>query len=758
MGLLVYRSSLWQILCLLVMVFGVVVPCLLLAVTLNVDSSDRHSYYLNTEHSVHSLSTHERKPLDYPLADPREASELRHQIRELEAIRLSVRDELRVFEQQRSKLSSDIESHKESLARVKKELTAAKIDLQDKRGQLSKVNRDFYDKVDPITQTPASLAPIIVLPAENKMSSLSELSGPGRGAPTNDVQFSRCTIDLCFNLGRCPLTRHFSVFVYNDANPHLFHIARHGNVVTDYVTELKRTGSFTSDPSAACVFVAIIENRASTGEEAPRHLQTKIQSLPHWGAEGANHVLIELSTSRDTASSLEDISTGRAIISRSIVSSTKPFRPGFDVLIPPLPTSEVTWRDLPPLLPVSRENLIYFHGEYAPSRYPTPSSLAPADIKSLQQALDGREKIDIQLTCPESGVGVIEGEWMLCGGQTSRLELCSQSTFSLVPSPGGSGNTAGVTLCTRLVESLICGSIPVLIGVGALPFDEVIDWRRAAISIPSGGFSDIHYILRSVSQDDIQNLRLNGRNLWSTYFSSPLAVAKATVAMVRSRTLHPPPLAPEFVGISLLTKSTSRKKRIPSPLLTHNFTTYSWGFWNDPPGPFLSYPATPFTRGPLSGYQFSELDERAIARLPLHIVDGGGVTGPNFEDLLLGNSPEEQFTIVMLTYQRNLVLMEALARLEEVSYLNKVIVVWNNEENPPNDLEWPDIGVPIEVRLISRVYSGTSEQGALWGNSFVPRREVVLSQRVPYWRFFYCKVLPQGCIDLLISKFHCSLM
>ncbi|CAI8053275.1 Exostosin-3 [Geodia barretti] len=357
MGLRVYRSSLWRILCLLLVVFGVVVPCLLLVVTVNVDST-RSNYY--TDQSLHPFSTHERKPLDYP--DLREASELRQQIRELEDIRSSVRDELRVFEQQRSKLSADIESHKESLARVKKELTAAKMDLQDKRGQLSKIS--------------PSLAESLRI----------------------DAPVSRCTLDLCFNLARCPLTRPFSVFVYNDANPHLFPVSsRHGNVVTDFVTDLKRTGSFTSDPTAACVFVAILENRASSGEDMPRDLQTKILSLAHWGGEGANHVLIELSTSRDTTSSLDAVSTGRAIISRSIVSPVKPFRSGFDVLLPPLPTSEVTWRDLPPLLPVSRENLIYFHGEYAPPRHPSPSSLAPADVKSLQQALDGREKIDIEL-------------------------------------------------------------------------------------------------------------------------------------------------------------------------------------------------------------------------------------------------------------------------------------------------------------------------------------------------------------------------
>ena len=689
MGLRLYRSALWQVLCLLLVVFGVVVPCLLLLVAINVDTSQSEA-----ESSLaRSLSSHERKPLDYP-ADPREANELRQQIRELEDIRSSVRDELRVFEQQRSKLSADIAAHKESLARVKKELAAANKDLQDKRGKLSKVNRDLYDRVDPAAPPAANLAPIIVLPAENKMSSLSDISLP-RGQTVDDSQFSRCTFDLCFNLARCPLTHPFSVYVYNEINPYLFPVGRHGNLVSDFVAGLKGVGSYTSEPGEACLFVVVMENRDG---DVARDVQSVIHSLPHWGGEGANHLLIELSTTRDTASLLDGVSTGRAIVSRSIISPSKPFRSRFDILLPPLPTAEVSRRDLPSLLPVSRDNLLYFHGEYVPPTGPAHSSLSPADIKKLQQALEGREKVDIELRCPESGaVGGTEGEWMVCGGQSSRVDLCSRSLFSLVPSPRGPGSKLRVSLYTRLIESLICGSIPILVGVGTLPFDDVIDWGRASISVPAGRFSEIHYILRSVSREDVQNLRLQGRNLWHTYFSSPLSVVQSTVAMVRSWTLHPPPLAPEFSGVSLLSRPTSRHKRISSPSLSHNFTTYSWGFWNSLPGPLLSYPSTPFKPGPLSGSQFSELDEGGLSRLPLHIVDGGGITGPNFEDLLLGNSPEEQFTVVMLTYQRNRVLVEALARLGEVAFLNKVVVVWNNEEAPPTELEWPDIGVPIEV-------------------------------------------------------------
>ena len=47
--------------------------------------------------------------------------------------------------------------------------------------------------------------------------------------------------------------------------------------------------------------------------------------------------------------------------------------------------------------------------------------------------------------------------------------------------------------------------------------------------------------------------------------------------------------------------------------------------------------------------------------------------------------------------KREQVLMESLARLYGLPYLNKVIVVWNSEIPPSPDLRWPDIGVTILV-------------------------------------------------------------
>lgn len=54
-------------------------------------------------------------------------------------------------------------------------------------------------------------------------------------------------------------------------------------------------------------------------------------------------------------------------------------------------------------------------------------------------------------------------------------------------------------------------------------------------------------------------------------------------------------------------------------------------------------------------------------------------------------------TVVLLTYEREAVMLDALLRLRGLPYLNKVIVVWNSPRPPSPDLLWPDIGVPVNV-------------------------------------------------------------
>ena len=53
------------------------------------------------------------------------------------------------------------------------------------------------------------------------------------------------------------------------------------------------------------------------------------------------------------------------------------------------------------------------------------------------------------------------------------------------------------------------------------------------------------------------------------------------------------------------------------------------------------------------------------------IGGGEGGSGKEFSQALGGNVVQEQFTVVMLTYERELVLIDSLIRLYNLPYLNK---------------------------------------------------------------------------------------
>ena len=94
--------------------------------------------------------------------------------------------------------------------------------------------------------------------------------------------------------------------------------------------------------------------------------------------------------------------------------------------------------------------------------------------------------------------------------------------------------------------------------------------------------------------------------------------------------------------------------------------------------------------------------------------------------------PQEQFTVVMLTYEREQVLMNSLARLYGLPYLNKVIVVWNSPKPPSPDLQWPDIGVPIHV--IIRPYVAIDTEAVLSVDDDAHLRHAEIIFGFPVWR------------------------
>ena len=479
---------------------------------------------------------------------------------------------------------------------------------------------------------------------------------------------------------RCPLHRPFLVYVYNSelASP----------VLDNLTSSLQRKNSWTSTPAEACLFVVYLgaEPLAIQASE----LEQRLHSLSHWRRNGTNHVLINLATPRHTSTLLGGIDTGAAIVVTGYTTpqfSTVPLH----ILTPPIISPDAMNMSDPLNDPISlfsmaRDHLLYFEGKHN-SKINHPFG----DLSDLHSG------VDITTDCSRSGHVVLksfEGEWALCGSVESRLSHCSRSSFSLVL--GGSYGMMGAATYTRLVESLRCGAVPVIVGVNRLPFDQVINWQRAALVIPQAQISVVLGILATIGTEEIVGYRKQGRFLLDTYFSLEETILETVIAILRSKTMHPPPPIPDFPA-TVLVKRGGHSPFPPAPRFQNNFSIYAEALWNSPPGPFYMYPVSPF-RSPYN----PDMIRKPVgnSKTPvLHHTEG--LTGAHFQKELYGNSPKEGFTMLVMTYKRNAQLLKFLSTYRGCPYLAKMLVVWNNEEDPPSNMPWPNIGVPLEVCNVS---------------------------------------------------------
>ncbi|PSN36588.1 Exostosin-3 [Blattella germanica] len=313
------------------------------------------------------------------------------------------------------------------------------------------------------------------------------------------------------------------------------------------------------------------------------------------------------------------------------------------------------------------------------------------------------------------------GEWALCGTESSRTNVLRDSTFALIMAPTNMSLVSTTVVQIRVYEALRAGAIPVLLGGDRLEmaYGEVVDWHKAALFLPKARITELHFFLRSISDADLLALRRQGRLVWEHYCSSVQSVVDTVVAVLRDRLSIPPlPIQDEpspsvfnstFTPLrteAIVSESEPEESLgpieppYPSPRFKRNYTVFltqgheMWNEWGDP---FRLYPQLPFDLLLPSDAKFigSGVGFRPIGR-------GGGGAGKEFSESLGGNNPREQFTIVMLTYEREQVLINSLSRLYGLPYLNKVVVVWNSPKPPLEDLRWPDIGVPVHVVKASR--------------------------------------------------------
>lgn len=68
-----------------------------------------------------------------------------------------------------------------------------------------------------------------------------------------------------------------------------------------------------------------------------------------------------------------------------------------------------------------------------------------------------------------------------------------------------------------------------------LAYDEVLQWRRACIFLPKARITELHFLLRTIPDEDVLLMRRQGRMIWEKYLASVQSTLDTIVAVLRDR-------------------------------------------------------------------------------------------------------------------------------------------------------------------------------------------------------------------------------
>lgn len=704
-----------------------------------------HFYLSKVERNTNLISHGAHSHMDLPdeFIDIKEI-DLRVGVEELVRIRSSVLSELRNIEKKRQQFKQELQTYSKDIEDLKLELAHQQTNLNRLKISVEQAQVSMHEALQQNT-------PDLALPQRLTPDVLPSTLPP---IPRNRSR--NCKMFSCFDHSRCSLTSGFPVFLYD---PDQYPVMNDGWDVDGFLkTTLKQVLGYnphlTQNPMEACIFLVLVgealKDTDDVSENLGNHLNLPpldseaLKRLPYWGGDGRNHVLLNLAR-RDLSASGGDIfsavDTGRAILVQSTFYREY-FRSSFDLIVSPVlgPPGGDVWQECAHMLPSRRKYLLSFQGEMRVNKSNTSQKqLATFDseldkentelnsfiLQHLKQLADTHtsDRFLFEFECiPASDDTMNTGpqDWALCGTDSSRRAVLKESTFALVFAPSSTDYLSTSLIQARIYEALRSGAIPVILGGDQvmLAYDEVIQWKRVVVFLPKARVTELHFLLRTFPDEDILLFRRQGRLVWEKYLASVQSTLDTIVAVLRDR-LNIPALPAETVAAISIFNDTFQPLLVPatgdveqeeslgpleppysSPSFRRNFSlalTQGHELWNDWGDPFRLYAALPMDPLLPSDAKFigSERGFRPIG-------SGQGGAGKEFSEALGGNSPREQFTILLLTYEREQVLLDSIGRLRGLPYLHSVVVIWNSPRLPSPELRWPDIGVPVHIIKAAR--------------------------------------------------------
>lgn len=647
---------------------------------------------------------------------PSSEADLLLRIEDLKKIKASIRNELRSIEREKGELLKDkanlVAKNDKLLAQIGKSkqiLKQLELDISETKKRSSEEVCDT-DRVVPIVFNP--------MRSEN-IKQYIDTSKLDHSIDIISYSVKRDEFRYQYDLALCPLTKEFKFsLIESDQVERVadYHRQKIDSIIVKNLLYSHR--QYTNNVSEACLFVSLIDSNSSLSFQPSK-----------------NNLVINLIESQKLDS--KEIAT---VIASSTFDKIS-FRSGLDIVLPSIWQPPLSYESvigsIPPQSPVERKYLAsYFgQGDDINSTLELEKSSPIPEIPSRHK-LDDLERI-LQVIHRNS----IDDLFLFfynCGSETNpqcfedKEKMMELSIFLviLVKSDIIDDNTND-----QLYLALSRGTIPVIVGREkvVLPFNEVIDWRRATIMIPTSRLPEIHFILRSFSAADLYQLKYHGRRIFENYLATTKQILDTIIAVMSLERLnYPPPPIPNIKAIPYYasndlmidvnctsnacidSKSDSihnlissemlgpREKPFPSQSFRRNFSlslNMGYDLWNNPMySPMQLFPSNPIDPIPPSEYKFISTEQGYRP-----ISDGLGGSGQEFSRALGGDRITEQFTIVLLTYERKSILMKTLERMKGLPYLNKVLVVWNGiNHRPSRDIIWPDVGVPINIVRVNR--------------------------------------------------------
>lgn len=365
-----------------------------------------------------------------------------------------------------------------------------------------------------------------------------------------------CTHFSCFNVYRCgTYGNKLSIYVYP---PQIF-MDVSSKPITQQMSkeffqilqEIINSKYYTPNPRGACVFMPSIDTLSQNRLDS-KGVSQALNSLEFWN-NGENHLIFNMISGSfpDYNTSL-DVSMGKAMIFGAGFS-TQSYRNNFDLAIPvfsPL-ASNLKLRSIEKrhrFLISSQMNInVAFEQDLAEIGVANPK-----DLFILGPCLH-HNPISNTIRCM--------GEKIY-----KYPDILQSSLFCLVIRGARLGQAV-------LMDSLAAGCIPVIISDSiVMPFDDVIDWRRAVIFIREVDILNVIQTLKNVSSKRIQELRRHCYWLWNKYFKDIGKIVNTSLEILANRVF--PQLARDYYYWNVPINS-----RLLSPLSlpvtapkTHGFT------------------------------------------------------------------------------------------------------------------------------------------------------------------------------------------